>query len=71
MEYVWKRTNRVLANEEPLPGRERADGRHVGKERNGACGVLGTSRQDGRMANDIDRWRQGSPGYGSRPVAMR
>ena len=71
MEYVWERTNRVLANEELLPGRERADGRHVGEERNGACGVLGTSRQGGRMVNDIDRWRQVPPGYGSRPVAMR
>ena len=71
MEYVWERTNRVLANEELLPGRERADGRHVGEERNGACGVLGTSRQGGRMTNDIDRWRQVPPGYGSRPVAMR
>ena len=71
MEYVWERTNRVLANEELLPRRERADGRHVGEERNGACGVLGTSRQGGRMANDIDRWRQVPPGYESRPVAMR
>ena len=71
MEYVWERTNRVLANQELLPGCDRADGRHVGEERNGACGVLGTSRQGGRMANDIDRWRQVPPGYGSCPVAMR
>ena len=54
MEYVWERTNRVLANEELLRGRERGDGRHVGEERNGACGILGTSGQGRRMANDID-----------------
>ena len=55
MEYVWKRTNGVPVNAEPLRGREWADGRHIGEERNGACGVLGTSRHGGRMANNIDR----------------
>ena len=71
MEYVWERTNSVLAKEELLGERECADGRYDGKETGRVSGARGTPRLRGRVADVNDRRRQAAPGCGIRPVPIR
>ena len=55
MEYVWERICRVLANEKLFRGGERWNGRHDGREDNGAFNEPETLRLRVQMARGIDR----------------